>query len=197
MPGYPPALAGLARLAAARGDLDGAVRRWRALGERLPLPEYVAALGEIAPGARAGTAAARRELALVRAERRLLGAAGVDTDAETRGLRGRPRLAARALALARRAWRAAPGLRAADAVGWALTRGGRPAAGLRWAHRALALGSRDPLFRHHAGLAALAAGRRDEGRAHLRVALGGGLAGWPWQAQQARRALRGVSAGAH
>ena len=85
-------------------------------------------------------------------------------------------------------------MRAADAVGWALTRGGRPAAGLRWAHRALALGSRDPLFRHHAGIAALAAGRRDEGRAHLRVALGGGLAGWPWQARAARQALRGPGA---
>ena len=135
-------------------------------------------------------AAARREFRLVGAERRLLGAAGVDTDAETavyEADHGAPR---RALALARRAWRAAPGVRAADAMGWALTRAGRPAAGLRWAHRALVLGSRDPLLRHHAGLAALAAGRGAEGRAHLRVALSGGLAGWPWQAQQARRALR-------
>ncbi len=193
VPGYPAALAGLARLAAARGDLDAAGRRWQALATRLPLPEYVVALGEtrLAQGRRA---AARRELRLVGAERRLLGSAGVDTDAETavyEADHGAPR---RALALARRAWRAAPGVRAADAMGWALTRAGRPAAGLRWAHRALALGSRDPLMRHHAGLAALAAGAPAEGRAHLRVALAGGLAGWPWQAQQARTALRGGAA---
>ena len=189
VPDYPAALAGLARIAAAQGDLAAAGRRWQALTERLPLPEYVVALGETRL-AQGRAAAARREFRLVGAERRLLGAAGVDTDAETavyEADHGAPR---RALALARRAWRAAPGVRAADAMGWALTRAGRPAAGLRWAHRALALGSRDPLLRHHAGLAALAAGRGAEGRAHLRVALSGGLAGWPWQAQQARRALR-------
>ena len=115
----------------------------------------------------------------------------MDTDSELalyEADHGSPR---RALALARRAWRAAPGLRAADALGWALTRSGRPAAGLRWARRALALGSRDPLFRHHAGTAALAAGHAAEGRAHLRIALAHGLAGWPWQAAQARQALEG------
>jgi hypothetical protein len=92
-------------------------------------------------------------------------------------------------ASAERAWRAAPGLRSADARGWALTRAGRPAAGLRWAHRALRLGSRDAIFRYHAGIAALAAGREAEGRRHLRLALSHGLQGWPWQAAQARGAL--------
>jgi tetratricopeptide (TPR) repeat protein len=186
-PAYPAAEAGLARVAAARGDLDGAIRRWRALAERLPLPEYVIGLGE-AQLAAGRVAAGRRELELARAEQRLAGA-GVNVDAELAVLEadhGSPR---RGLALARRAWSAAPGLRAADARGWALTRGGRPAAGLRWAHRALRLGSRDPVFRYHAGIAALAAGREAEGRRHLRVALDGGLRGWPWQAVAARDAL--------
>ena len=190
VPRYPAAEAGLARLDAARGDLPGAIRRWRALAARLPLPEYVLGLGEaeLAAGRRA---AGRRDLELIRAERRLLAGAGVDTDSELalyEADHGSPR---RAVVLARRAWRAAPGLRAADALGWALTRSGRPAAGLRWARRALALGSRDPLFRHHAGIAALAAGRPGEGRAQLRIALAHGLAGWPWQAAQARATLRG------
>ncbi len=190
VPGYPAAEAGLARLDAARGDLRGAIRRWRALATRLPLPEHVLGLGEaeLAAGRRQ---AARRDLAVIRAERRLLAGAGVDSDGELalyEADHGSPR---RAVALARRAWRAAPGLRSADALGWALTRSGRPADGLRWARRALALGSRDPLFRHHAGSAALAAGSEAEGRAHLRTALASGLAGWPWQAAQARRALKG------
>jgi tetratricopeptide (TPR) repeat protein len=190
VPGYLAAEAGLARLDAARGDLGGAIRRWRALAARLPLPEYVLGLGE-AELAAGRNAAARRDLALIRAERRLLAGAGVDTDAEIAIYEADHGSPPRAAALARRAWRAAPGVRAADARGWALTRSGRPTAGLRWARRALALGSVDPLFRFHAGVAALAAGRAGEGRAHLRTALDHGLAGWPWQAEKARKALEG------
>ena len=190
VPGYPGAEAGLARLDAARGDLEAAIRRWRALAQRLPLPEYVLGLAE-AELAAGRPGAARRDLALIGAERRLLAAAGVDADAELalyEADHGSPR---RAVALARRAWRAAPGLRAADALGWALTRGGRPDAGLRWARHAIALGAVDPLFRFHAGAAGLAAGAKREGRRQLDVALGHGLAGWPRQAAEARRLLEG------
>jgi tetratricopeptide (TPR) repeat protein len=188
VPRYPAAEAGLARLAAARGDLPGAIRRWRALAGRLPLPEYVIGLGE-AQLAAGREAAARRALALVGAEQRLV-AGGVNVDAELAVFEADHGSPARALTLARRAWRAAPGLRAADARGWALTRSGRPEAGLRWARRALRLGSRDAIFRYHAGMAALAAGRDKQGRRDLALALEHGLAGWPWQAAQARRARR-------
>ena len=81
-------------------------------------------------------------------------------------------------------------MRAADALGWALTRSGDPEAGYRWARRALRLGSLDPIWRAHAGLSALAAGRREEGRRQLRIALAHGLDGYPWQAQRVRRALQ-------
>jgi hypothetical protein len=50
-------------------------------------------------------------------------------------------------------------VRSADALGWALTRSGRRAEGLRWARRALALGSRDPAFLAHAALAGDGAAR--------------------------------------
>ena len=81
VPALPAAHAGLARLAAARGDLPGAIAAWRRLTERLPLPEYVTGLGEaeLAAGRRP---AARRDLALLGAQERLLAAAGVNTDAE-------------------------------------------------------------------------------------------------------------------
>ena len=62
-------------------------------------------------------------------------------------------------------------MRSADALGWALTRAGRPAAGLRWARKALALGSRDPMFLYHAGLSAQAAGHASEARAYLSESL--------------------------
>jgi tetratricopeptide (TPR) repeat protein len=191
--GYVPALVGLARLDGARGDLDGAIRRWREVVERLPLPEYVVGLGEaeLAAGRRAD---ARRDLALVGAEQKLLASAGVNTDVELALYEADHGDRARGVELARRAWASAPSVRSADALGWALTRAGRPEAGLRWAHRALALGSLDAGLRFHAGMTALAAGRRSEGRRDLRLAVAHGLAAAsPWQAQQARRALGGRS----
>jgi len=165
-PGLPGADAALARVELARGRAQPAIARLRRLVARLPLPEYLTLLGEseMAAGERG---AGRRDLATVRAERRLLAAAGVDTDAEMaifEADHGSPR---RALALARRAWAAAPSIRSADALGWALTRSGRPRAGWRWARRALALGSRDPLLLAHAGLAARASGARAQSRGLL------------------------------
>ena len=157
VPAYAPAEAGRARLAAFDGDLRGAVARWRRLVARLPLPEYAIALGE-AELAAGRVAAAREDLALVRAEQGLLARAGVNSDAELALFEADHGDRARAVRLARRAWAAAPGVRSADALGWALTRAGRPREGVKWAARARRLGSADPLFAYHAGVAARAAG---------------------------------------
>src|SRR5215208_4423374 len=64
VPGYPAAEAGLARLDAARGDLGGAIRRWRRLDDLRPAPEHALALGEALLAAGRETAA-RRVLATV------------------------------------------------------------------------------------------------------------------------------------
>jgi hypothetical protein len=93
-----------------------------------------------------------------------------------------------AVALARDGYAAAPSARAADALGWALTRAGKPIQGLRYAREALRHGAVDPLWLAHAGLAKEAAGKN--GRRDLERALNHGLDGWPWQAQRVRRALR-------
>ena len=84
--------------------------------------------------------------------------AGVNSDAELALFEADHGDRARAVRLARRAWAAAPGVRSADALGWALTRAGRPREGVKWAARARRLGSADPLFAFHAGVAARAAG---------------------------------------
>jgi tetratricopeptide (TPR) repeat protein len=189
VPGFAAAEAGLARLDAERRGLGAAIARLRRVVERLPLPEYVVALGE-AELAAGRTTAGRRDLALVAAEQRLQRAAGVDVDVELAVFEADHGSPERALALARRAWQAAPSVRSADALGWALTRAGNPEEGLRWARRALRLGTLDPLWRAHAGLSALAAGKRAEGRRQLRIALRRGLDGYPWQARRVRRALR-------
>jgi tetratricopeptide (TPR) repeat protein len=189
MPSYAPAAAGRARLAAATGDLPGAIARWRRVVQRLPLPEYVIALGETEQAA-ARARAARRDLALVHVQERLLAAAGVNTDVELAIFEADHASRPRGVALARSAWRNAPSIRSADALGWALTRAGHPHAGLRWAHRALRLGSLDPALRYHAGMAALAAGRTAEGRRNLRLAIAHGLATQPLHLQHAQEALR-------
>ena len=187
-PSYVPAQAGLARVDATRGRLASAIPRYRAVVARLPLPEYVVALGEaeLAAGAAAG---ARRDLALVRAEQRLLAGSGVNTDVELALFEADHGAPARAVALARRAWAQAPSVRSADALGWALTRASRPREGLAWARRALRLGSADPSFLHHAGFAALGAGERGRARAWLSASLARNPRWSPYLAPKARRAL--------
>lgn len=186
--GYVPAQAGLARVAAAHGDLPGATRRWRSVVGRLPLPEYVVGLGETELAAGRG-AAARRDLALVGAEEKLLKAAGVDTDVDLAVFEASHGSPARAVELATRAWAAAPSVRSSDALGWALTRAGHPAQGLRHAQEALRLGSRDAMFLYHAAVAAHGAGRDGMAKTWLRRALADNPRFSPLYGPKARRML--------
>ena len=189
VPRFAAAEAGLARLDAGDRNLTAAIGRLSAVTERLPLSEHVVALGE-AQLAAGRTAEGRETLALVAAQQELQRTAGVDVDVELAVYEADHGSAQRAVELARRGWKQAPSVRSADALGWALTRSGKPREGLTWARRALALGSVDPIWRAHTGLSALAAGRVEEGRKQLRIALRHGLDGFPWQAQRVRRALR-------
>ncbi|MEA2276435.1 MAG: hypothetical protein QOC78_1395 [Solirubrobacteraceae bacterium] len=186
LPGYVPAVAGMAKVDVARGRLPAAIARLRDAVTRLPLPEYVIALAEAEHVAGRRVAAAR-DLDLVRVEERLLARSGVNTDVDTALFEADHGSPQKAVALARRAWAAAPSVRAADALGWALTRAGDARAALPWAAWALHLGSRDPAFNLHAALAARAAGLGGLARARLAVARAGRFA-LPAQAQ--REALR-------
>ena len=166
VPGYLHAEAGLARVAAARGDFGRSSARLRSVVDGLPLPEYAILLGDTL--ARDGRPPeARRAYRLVRTLEALLGAGGVRTELQTalfdldRGARP-----ADALARARAAYQAAPGLAAADAVAWGLTRTGRCRAARAWSQRALALGTDDGLFLFHRGM--------------IERCLAGDAAGRPW-----------------
>jgi tetratricopeptide (TPR) repeat protein len=191
VPGYLPADAGLARVLAARGDLERAIRRYRGLVARRPLPEHVIALGELELAA-GRPAAARRSFGLVGVQQRLLRASGVNADVELALFEADHGDPHRAVRLARRYWASAPSVRAADALGWALTNSGRPAAGLAWARRALTLGSRDPRFLYHAGISAQRAGRVALARAYLRGALALNPRFSPLYGPRARRALEAL-----
>lgn len=190
--GYVPALASRAQLDAATGRLEPAIGAYEDIVRRRPLPQYVIALGE-AQQAAGRRADARETFALVDAERRLLAATGVNTDVEIALFEADHGDRRRALDLARRAWRAAPSVRSADAVSWALTRSGRSSDGLVWARRALKLGSRDPLILTRAGLSAQAAGHDREARRYLHRALQANprfSVVWAPRAREALRSLR-------
>jgi tetratricopeptide (TPR) repeat protein len=165
------ATAGLARVRAARGDLDGAARLYSRAIDLLPLPEHPAALAEI-DRARGRPAAVREDLALARAMQDLLAADGSDVDLDVALIRadaGRPDAAD--VALARRARAARPGVIGDGVLGWVLTRAGRCAEGDRLATRSLRLGTRDALMLFHAGMAAACAGRPGAARVRLSQAL--------------------------
>jgi tetratricopeptide (TPR) repeat protein len=188
MPRYARAEAGLARVKMARGDLDGAARRLRKVTERLPLTTFLILLAET-DMARGAHRQAEVDLDVLHTQERLLRAAGTRPDAEFilfEANHGDPRTAVR---LGRRLWGDAPSVRSADALGWALTRAGRPSEGIAWARRALRIGSRDPLFHLHAGLAAKAAGQQAAAARELRTALAGRAALSPLRAREARAAL--------
>jgi tetratricopeptide (TPR) repeat protein len=190
-PEYVPAQAGLARAAAARGDLAAAIRRYKRVVERLPLPEYAVALGEaeLAAGRRAD---AREDLALVEVQQRLLRRGGVNVDAEMAIVEADHGSPARAVRLAHAAWADAPSVRGADALGWALTRAGDPGRGLAYAQRAVRLGSRDAVFLYHAGIAARDAERAGLARRYLARALELNPRFSPLHAPRAERALEAL-----
>ena len=191
VPGYVPASAGLARADVALGDLPAAITRLRSVVARLPLPEYVVALGdaELAAGR---PAAARRDLALVRAQGRLLASAGVNTDVDLALFEADHGSPAKGVTLARRGYAAAPSVRSADALGWSLARAGRPGEALAWMREALRLGWRDPLVLYHAGMTAKAAGQPALARTWLSRALRENPRFNAVDAPRARDALQGL-----
>jgi hypothetical protein len=157
LPGFPAGMVGLARADAAGGDLGRAAARLRRAAERLPLTSTLNLLSQVERSL-GHPAAAAAALDTARAQQTLFRAAATAPDAEAVLFEADHGSPAAAVALGRRVWRAAPSVRSADALGWALTRSGRASAGYAFARRALALGSRDGSFRLHAGIAAKAAG---------------------------------------
>ncbi len=192
VPGYEAADAGLAEVEAARGQSQQAVDRLRGVLERRPgSPEYLIPLAEIelATGRRD---AAAHHLELAHAEERRHIASGETPDAEGAMFEadhGNPEFAVKK---AEEAYAFAPSVRAADALGWALTKAGRPERGLAFAERALRLGSRDPLYLYHAGIAAKRAGQDAAALGYLSRLMATAPRFSVLYAPRARAALRGL-----
>lgn len=191
VPDHAAAIAGLGRLAVARGDLTEAAQRFEKASDILPLPEYVIALGETRE-AEGDTEEAQKSYDLARAETALFQAAGVDVDMELalfEADHGEPSVA---LSLANQSYETRQTVRTADALAWASHRAGLDRDAVRLSAEALRLGSRDPLLLYHAGMIALATGDEATARRHLTDALAIDPGFSPTGAAEARAALAGL-----
>jgi tetratricopeptide (TPR) repeat protein len=171
LPGYPYALEALAQAEAARGRGARAITLARRAAESVPLPQFVATLGDLyrAAGRRSE---ARAQYALIGAIERLLRANGVRTDLEAalfnvdHGLKLRE-----SLAVARRAHAERPSIEADGVLAWALARNGRCREALGYSKRSLRLGTLDAVKFFQRGMIERCLGRRGAARAWFRRAL--------------------------
>ncbi len=188
-PGYYLALAGLAKVAAARGDLAKAEELYIKAVTVVPRPDLLAALGDV-QAARGDPAAARRQYAtvayigtLAATNRQVYNRQLALFDAD-HGLH-----AAAALRLAEAELRVRKDIYGWDAVAWTAYQAGAYARATAAADQALALGTRDPRLLYHAGMAALGIGDRARARKLLSQALTINPAFDLLQAPRARAAL--------
>jgi tetratricopeptide (TPR) repeat protein len=170
-PDYHVPKVGLARVAAARGEINGAIQTMRGVVDSYPSLQNVIFLGDLFTAAgRADDA--REAYRLVDAQRRLLGSNGVMPDVEmTLFYADRAGGGHNTVGLARSQYRARPSIRTADALAWALHAAGRDDEAQHYAARALRLGTRDALYLFHAGVIAHANGDLGRARALLRSSL--------------------------
>jgi tetratricopeptide (TPR) repeat protein len=147
-PRYPAALNALALVEAARGRQARAVALARRAAEILPLPQYVATLGDLLHGA-----AAMRQYALVGAIARLERAHGVNVDLEIALFDVDHRIdLAHTVGLARLAQHERPSIDGDDVLAWALARTGHCDEALKYSRLALRLGTRDAAKFFHRGV---------------------------------------------
>jgi tetratricopeptide (TPR) repeat protein len=170
-PGYVHAEAALGRVAAARGHFGAAAKLYRRAVERLPLPQYEGALGDVLHLAGRG-AEAEAAFGTVGAIEQLLAANGVRTELETALFDlDHDRRLPDALARARVAYETRKSIEGEDVLAWALYKNGRCDEARSHSERALRLGTRDALKIFHRGMIEVCFGHRAAGRSFIRRAL--------------------------
>jgi tetratricopeptide (TPR) repeat protein len=168
---YAPALAGRAKVAAARGDLAQAVTLYRQAFNRMPLPEYAIALGDVY-AEMGDRQKADEQYDLVREIDRLYRANGVNTDLEIALFYANHDLDLQtSLEKARSAYQERPSIHAADVLAWTLYKTGDYQEARQYASEALKLGTRDPLMLFHAGMISNALGQDEQARQYLEQAV--------------------------
>jgi tetratricopeptide (TPR) repeat protein len=169
-PAYVPNLAGLAKVAWARGDDELAIARFTDVVARYPSAEFVVALADLYR-ASGQPALANRQEALVAAMHDLATANGVNVDLELALFDADHGDPEGALAAARAEWARRQSVHVADAYAWGLYANGRYQRASMFAERALTLGTRNALFLFHAGMIRLELGDEAGARRYLSRAL--------------------------
>jgi tetratricopeptide (TPR) repeat protein len=194
-PGSFLAHSGLARVAAADGDLDEAIRQLSAAIAIVPQPEFLARRGDLytlraAPG---DTKRATDDYATVEAIAQLAGeAASVYDRTLALYLANHGLEPSRALALADAELAIRKDVYGYDADAWALLAAGRAADADSMMSRALAFGTRDAKLLYHAGMIALALSQTDRARTFLTNSLALDPSFDPLQVARARAAVAGL-----
>ena len=188
LPGYVPAVGGLARVAMARGEFDEAIALLTDATHRQPLPELVVLLGEtLEADGRPDDAKVQYDLA--EAIQRLYEANGVTVDLELAAFTAAHGDPSEAVDLARLAYEQRPTIHAADALAWALHRSGDDREADRYAREALRLGSRDARLLYHAGAIAVSLDDTARARELLAQSVAGSPAFSPLDGPRAARLL--------
>jgi tetratricopeptide (TPR) repeat protein len=145
---FTPALEGIAKTEALRGDAAGAVRDFQTVVGRVPQPQYVMEYAEVlARLGRSGEAARQRQV--LDGEQRLFAANGVTDDLTAAEYAADTGDAAGALGHARAEWGRRHSVVVADALAWALHLNGKDTEALGYARQATRLGWRNALFYRH------------------------------------------------
>jgi tetratricopeptide (TPR) repeat protein len=171
LPNYPPALAGQARIAAARGELEDAAALYQQAFDRMPLAEYAILLGDVYTEMGERQKAAE-QYDLVRVIDKLYRANGVNTDLEIALFYADHDMKLQtSLQKARAAYEARPSIHAADVLAWTLYKTGNYEEAQRYSSEALKLGTRDSLKLFHAGMIAKALGHDEQAQKYLQQAI--------------------------
>lgn len=157
-PGYIHCEAGLAMVAAARGDYQAAIQDYNTALKVMPFPLYIINLGDVYVAAGQPQDAAR-EYGLVDVIEKLFQANGVNVDMELALYQAdHHQSLPQALALARRNAQLRPSVMSADALAWTLYAAGDCKGAATADQQAMRLGTRLPLMLFHAGMIARCSG---------------------------------------
>jgi tetratricopeptide (TPR) repeat protein len=168
-PTFVPAVAGMGKVAWARGDLSAAIRHYTDATQRYPLPDYLIALGDLY-AADGEQASAQQQYGVLHAEEQIFTANGVNMDLEIalfQADHGDPQAG---LEAARAEWGRRHSILVADAYAWTLYRTGDFKRAAVLSKKALALGTHNALLEFHAGMIQLKLGNRAAARSYLQEA---------------------------
>jgi tetratricopeptide (TPR) repeat protein len=191
LPSSPMLHEGRAKVEAARGQAEAAIRDYTTTVETLPLPQYAVEFGDYLTSLHR-TAEAARQYGLVSIEEQLFRANGVNGDLDITLFAAEHGQAAAAVAAGRAEWSRRHSIIVADAYGWALHKAGNDRGALPYAQFATSLGFHNAMYYFHKGVIEQSLGQRSAARSDLTHALGLNPYFSPLYAPQARALLEGA-----